>query len=615
MLKEAKRLKKNVAMAWVDYKKAYDMVPHSWIRTILEWMGVADNIKSLIINSMVKWKTELTCNGQSLGKVNIKRGIFQGDSFSPLLFIMAMIPLTIILKGSEHGFRFKNQRQNVNHLFFMDDLKVYGKDEKELENLLKIVKIYSDDIKMRFGLDKCAMVVMKDGKRIRSDGISLPDEQEIKEVNDEGYKYLGVLQTDDILEKEMKDRIRVEYKRRLKLLLKSKLYGGNMVQGINSWGVSIFRYSAGILRWTDKELRDVDIRTRKMLTMAGAFHMRGSVDRLYIKRKEGGRGLISIEECVRKEEKSMCKYVKESEEWMLKVIGKDMSEDENGEEYSKRVMSERKQRLKEKKIHGRYLEDMKVTGTDRTWQWLQGGYLSKSMEGFMMAAQEQALRTRWYRSCIQKEEIEQSCRACGKGKETVRHLTSACEVLSKGPYKKRHDTMGLRIYWELCGIYGIQRTDNWFAEVPDGVRTSKDKQYEIWWDLPIQTTIKLEHYRPDVVVLNHKDNECIIVDFSVPWETNIKAKEDEKVKNYTPLAKEMSKMHRVSTKIIPIVLGGLGTVPKSLSENLTKLGIPDIIGGLQTSVLIGTHNILRKVLSSDAKEKRKKREEMRRDRN
>ena len=66
----------------------------------------------------------------------------------------------------------------------------------------------------------------------------------------------------------------------------------------------------------------------------------------------------------------------------------------------------------------------------------------------------------------------------------------------------------------------------------------------------------------------------------------------------------MSKMHRVSTKIVPIVLGGLGTVPKSLLGNLTKLGIPDIIGGLQTSVLIGTHNLLRKVLNSDAKEKR-----------
>ena len=49
--------------------------------------------------------------------------------------------------------------------------------------------------------------------------------------------------------------------------------------------------------------------TRKILSMNGAFHTRSSVDRLYIKRKEGGRGLISVEECVRAEEagrESMC---------------------------------------------------------------------------------------------------------------------------------------------------------------------------------------------------------------------------------------------------------------------------------------------------------------------
>ena len=590
------------------------MVPHSWIKTILDWTGVADNIKALMKNSMEKWQTTLTSNGASLGEVKIKRGIFQGDSFSPLLFIMTMIPLTYFLRSSELGYRLKGQRQTVNHLFFMDDLKVYGKDEQELERLLTVVKRYSDDIKMSFGLNKCGMVVIKKGVKEKSDGIVLPGEEKIKEIEETGCKYLGVLQSDHLMEKEMKEKVRREYNRRLKLVLKSKLYSGNMIKAINSWAVSVMRYTAGIIEWSVKELKEIDIRTRKMMTMAGAFHMRGSVDRLYMKRCEGARGLISIEDCVKKEECSIGKYVKESKEWMLRVIGEEIENAESGEEYSKRTMNERKNRLNEKKIHGRYLKDMKEAGCNRTWQWLQGGYLNKSMEGFIMAAQEQALRTRWYRSCIQKEDVDECCRVCGKGKETVRHLTSACEKLAKGPFKRRHDTMGLRIYWELCGIYGIQRTDNWFSEVPDGVRTSKDKKYEIWWDINIQTTIKLEHYRPDIVVLNHEDNECIIVDFSVPWESNVSAKEEEKIRNYTPLAREMSKMHRVSTKIVPIVLGGLGTVPKSLLDNLTKLGIPDIIGGLQTSVLIGTHNLLRKVLSGDAKEKRERKNKAKQER-
>ena len=75
-------------MAWVDYKKAYDMVPHSWILEVISMFGLADNICKLLSHSMNHWKTVLTAGDQSLGTVDINRGIFQGDSLSPLLFIM-----------------------------------------------------------------------------------------------------------------------------------------------------------------------------------------------------------------------------------------------------------------------------------------------------------------------------------------------------------------------------------------------------------------------------------------------------------------------------------------------------------------------------------------------
>ena len=116
-------------MSWIDYKKAYDMVPHSWIKEIQSRTGVAGNIIKLVTNRLENWATVLTCNGNELGKVDIKRGIFQGDSFSPLLFVMAMIPLSIILRKLEVGFRFSGSREKVNHLLFMDDLKLYGQNE------------------------------------------------------------------------------------------------------------------------------------------------------------------------------------------------------------------------------------------------------------------------------------------------------------------------------------------------------------------------------------------------------------------------------------------------------------------------------------------------------
>ena len=79
----------------------------------------------------------------------------------------------------------------------------------------------------------------------------------------------------------------------------------------------------------------------------------------------------------------------------------------------------------------------------------------------------------------------------------------------------------------------------------------------------------------------------------------------EKIDKYIPLAKEIRKLYRVSTKIVPIVLGTLGTIPKGLESNIKKLEIPDIIGSLQMSAMMGTHNILRKVLNSDVKRRAK----------
>ena len=87
---------------------------------------------------------------------------------------------------------------------------------------------------MCFGLDKCGMLVVEKGVKKRSRGVVLPNGDIIKEIDETGYKYLGVLEAEDILEKEMKVRLKGEYYRRVKLLLKSKLHGGNMIKGINS---------------------------------------------------------------------------------------------------------------------------------------------------------------------------------------------------------------------------------------------------------------------------------------------------------------------------------------------------------------------------------------------
>ena len=81
-------------------------------------------------------------------------------------------------------------------------------------------------------------------------------------------------------------------------LLETKLSCRNLIKGINIWAVPHIRYSGPLLKWTREELKQMDQRTRKLMTMHKTLHPRDDVDRLYVSRKEGGRGLTSIEDSV-----------------------------------------------------------------------------------------------------------------------------------------------------------------------------------------------------------------------------------------------------------------------------------------------------------------------------
>ena len=97
ILNESKTRRKNLVIAWIDYKKAYDMVPHSWIIHCLKMYKISHEVINFIEKTMKTWRVKLTAGGISLAETKIKRGIFQGDAISPLLFIIAMMPLNHIL--------------------------------------------------------------------------------------------------------------------------------------------------------------------------------------------------------------------------------------------------------------------------------------------------------------------------------------------------------------------------------------------------------------------------------------------------------------------------------------------------------------------------------------
>ena len=128
LLKNWKKKKKNLS-AWIDYKKAFDSVSHSWILACLRMYKINPVLTTFIEASMRQWKTNMVLIDESggvleTGPISIKRGIFQGDSLSPLLFTMSLNPLSRELQKTGSGYQLDKQTK-INHLFYVDDLKLY----------------------------------------------------------------------------------------------------------------------------------------------------------------------------------------------------------------------------------------------------------------------------------------------------------------------------------------------------------------------------------------------------------------------------------------------------------------------------------------------------------
>ena len=177
---------------------------------------------------------------------------------------------------------------------------------------------------MEFCIEKCAMLVMKSGKQHLTDGMELANQDKIRTLaENETYKYLGILEADTIKQVEMKEKIQKEYFRRNRKLLETKLSSRNLIKGINTWAVSLVRYSGPFLKWTRNEHKQMDQRTIKLMTMHKALYPGNDLDRLYVSRKEGGRGLASIEDNVDASIRRLEDYIEKHDGGLITAIRND----------------------------------------------------------------------------------------------------------------------------------------------------------------------------------------------------------------------------------------------------------------------------------------------------
>ena len=598
----ARHKHRNLHMSWIDYRKAYDSVPHSWLLECFSLYSVHPLIYQLLSKVMKLWKVQLFSSNTYYGEVDIQRGIFQGDSLSPLLFIMALMPLSTILNTTGKGFCLNKEGLVLNHLLYLDDLKLFAKTRADLESLLSTVKLFSSSIHMNFGIDKCATTSIVKGKLTSCEDIAVSADTIIPSLNTyDSYKYLGVFENDKFKEGLVKEIIVSSYKKRIKKLLKSSLNGCNLISAINLWAIPLVRYTAGLIKWTQTEIRTLDVSTRKLLTLYKCFGMKDDVDRLYVPRKKGGRGLLSVEDVLHYEKLSLAQYLANNDEPLLQAVYQESQWrglEELPATFKNRRSNEHLEAWRDKPLHGQFIRELD-DGIDlqQQWSWLCNSNLKKETEGLVMAAQDQAISINYIKANIFHQGCSCQCRLCGSNNETVDHILSSCSVIAQSYYKQRHDEVAKIIHWELCKQGGFSVSDQWWTHKPYPVM--ENTSMKLLWDFTIQCDRQIPHNRPDIVCVDYLTSKSYLIDVAIPGDSRIKEKVSEKHQRYTDLKIEIQKMWNIPVVILPVILGTLGSISLCLGKHLKTLNIyyNGLIPKLQKSVVLSSCHIIRRFLT------------------
>lgn len=263
IMDEVKEYHRNLAVAYYDYKKAYDMVHHDWMLRVYRWMGIPENVISLLKELMLKWKTrlELLSDGKQMTSrwIQIQCGFMQGDS--PVGFCLTEVPVCRLLQESP-GYKMGrpgNRDIKRTHSLFIDDLKVYQESHERLNVVNEIIVKASKDTGACYGVSKCAEIVFERGKMVKGEGLQVLQER-MKAMDpdeNESYRFLGVEQADGIKVKTVFERVKNELQRRLSLLMKTELNDQNLMKAINCKVIPIAAYPMNVCRFTKADLYEL----------------------------------------------------------------------------------------------------------------------------------------------------------------------------------------------------------------------------------------------------------------------------------------------------------------------------------------------------------------------
>ena len=650
IMDEVRSHKRNLAVAYYDYQKAYDKVHHDWMTTVYRWMGFPEKVVRVIEHLMSGWKTRLeVLSGQTKETsrwIDIKRGFLQGDSFSPVGFCLTEVPVAMLLEESD-GYMMGplgNRTLKRTHSLFIDDLKVYQQNHEKLKAVNETIVQASLDTGACYGVKKCAEVVFVRGKMVKAEGLEvLAEKMKALDPNqNEHYKFLGCEQSEQIDSEAVHERVRTEMEKRMKTLTTTELYERNLIKAINTRVIPVASYVMNVCDFNKKQLDDFDKLIKKELRDKGMHGKQASDERLYLKCQDGGRGLKSMKDVyedtkarvacymahqsscfikvaweneVRKEDKSLCRDAND----ILTRYNVNLSVCEDGvyedgkpivgtwRDVWTKIKSQldggRTKARKEAYAEKRMQSDIYQGLDANCHEWMKCNIDPRKVSE-IMNMQEQMVETRaWKRNRGLALETDK-CRLCGEFVEGVMHLVSGCKVLAANEYLTRHNNLLKILMTAWCKENELMGDNEpWYKVKWSQGAVLENSDVKMSWDFEYSMRKQSTARRPDVSI-EYKERKLIqLVDMACPSEKNIQEKMTEKRQKYQQLAFEVRERrpgYRV--EVIPVVIGcmggGAGLMKEQVEKILMSSNTSKVCREMLRTTVMESASILRKVVTN-----------------
>ena len=205
-----------------------------------------------------------------------------------------------------------------------------------------------------------------------------------------------------------------------------------------------------------------------------------------------------------------------TEPWLKKVYScGDFDCAESLSDYKNRRIQDNVAMGKSRPLHGQFLRNVSDTVDHNfQWSWLSGSSFKKEIEGFILACQDQAIKTNLIRVRIFHQPDPVTCHLCGLYDETVDHLLTSCSVIDQSYYKKRHDAIAKIIHCELARRGGFEYTTKRWEHYP--LPVMQNACMKLLWDFTIQTDRHLTHNRADLISIDLTRKHTFLIDIAIP---------------------------------------------------------------------------------------------------